>query len=223
MGYLRDIIEGIIIGLIIVVVAIIIFVMIGQYVNDYPKASTILDINSLQSGDLLSVSYNNQLGTFVSFWSRSFSSHPALVYRRSDTEIFIVEGAHYDGTKWKHVIVIPIKEWLEHNKKYLVAITKFKGPRITNDQMERGIAKISHLKLQSFKLSWIRFIQKSKPYTPPRENRYVCYEILMILLQELGIVKKLYSVSNNWPGDFCWGRLELEDGYSYEYPKLLNY
>lgn len=220
MGYRKDIIEGIIIGIIIVIIGIIIFVMIGQYVNDYPKINETLNTATLKTGDLLSVSYNNQLGTFISFWSRSAISHPAMVYRRSETEIYIVEAARYDE-KWKHVICIPLKEWLEFNKKYIVVITKFTGPTISNDAMERAITKISRYKLESFKVGWIRFIQDKKPYKDPESIKKVCYEIMIILLQELGIVKKLYNESAYWPADICWGRLDYEDGYKYKEPKLL--
>ena len=221
MGFWKEAIEGILIGLLIVGVAIILCVMKGQYVNDYPKENIKLDTKNLQTGDLLSVSYQNHLGVFISFWSSSVWSHPGMIYRRSDDEIFVIEGCRYKEKKWRGVIVMPITKWIELNRKHIVSLTKYQGPKIYNDQMERALGMLSHFKLQNFEVGWLRFIQDKKLYHSPKGQNKVCYEIMTILMQELGIVKKLYTYYSYWPGDIAWGNLDFEVGYGYLKPKLV--
>src|SRR5438132_3105197 len=144
MGFYKEAIEGILIGLLVILIAVILFVMKGQYVDDYPKENTKLDLEELHTGDLLSVSYRNHLGIFISFWSSSSWNHPALVYRRNDDEIFIIEGCRYDDKKWRGVIAMPIEKWIKLNKKHIVALSKYQGPKIYNDQVERALGIVSH-------------------------------------------------------------------------------
>lgn len=221
MSFQREAIEGILIGLLIVGIAIILFTMKGQIAHDYPTENTKLDLENLQTGDLLSVSYGNHLGIFITFWSSSHWSHPSMIYRRTDDEIFVVEACRYRDQKWRGVIVMPINKWIELNKKHIIALTKYQGPKIYNDQIERALGMVSNFRLQSFQASWLRFIQDKKLYHKPEGKHKVCYEIMIILMQELGIVKKLYTYYSYWPKDICWGNLDFEDGYSYLPPKLV--
>jgi hypothetical protein len=220
-----EILEMIIIAIIIVLIILLIVAIKGVIPNDYPKLNTSLDTANLRTGDILSVSYKNPFGVFVSFWSNGVWSHPGFIYKRSDTEIFVIEAAHYKrkGKKrWKGVFVIPLAEWLDFNKDQTIAITKMTGPKISNDEVEKAFSKISAYKLQKFTSSWIRLLKK-EPYDPAKlkTNQYVCYEILILLLQELGIVKKLYGPAAQWPSDIAWGRLDCEDEYKYGEPRLL--
>ena len=141
MDYRQQIIEGIAIGIIIVAIAIILFVMKGQVPNDYPETSTDINVDELQTGDIVSVSYRNHLGIFISFWSSSTWSHPGMIYKRSDKEIFVIEACRYDK-EWRGVIVIPIDKWIEFNKKNSLALTKISGPRICNEIVENALSKI---------------------------------------------------------------------------------
>ena len=144
-----------------------------------------------------------------------------MIYKRSDKEIFVIEACRYDK-EWRGVIVIPIDKWIEFNKKNILALTKISGPRICNDIVENALSKIVTYRLQSFGLNWTRFLWDKQPYQVPEGNRFVCYEILAILLQEMHIIKKTYSYSNYWPGHFCWGKLDLEETYKYGKPILLK-
>jgi hypothetical protein len=221
-----EIIEIFIIAGIILILIFLLFFIKGLIPNDYPKVSNPLDLKDLKTGDILSVSYKNSFGVFVSAWSNSVWSHPGMIYKCNDTEIFVIEAARYrkkSDNKWKGVFMIPLNTWLKFNEDHIISITKYSGKLISNNKVESAFLKIKGCKLQTFTPSWIRLLRKEE-YDPIKLEikDYVCYEILIRLLQELNVVRKKYLPSAYWPSDICWGRLDLEEGVEYSEPVLLN-
>jgi hypothetical protein len=190
-------------------------------VNDYPKIQKTPSELQFKTGDLLAVSYNNFFGSFVSAWSGLAWSHVSFVYVDSDSKVWVIEAARYK--KYRNVFTIPLEEWLIINKNHSIIYSSYNGPQISDSKLLRGYESIKNKKLDTANYKWRRFLSKSL-YNPDVYNseRFVCYELIIILLQRLNIVKKLYNPSAYWPGDIIYGRMDLEEGIRYLEPILIN-
>ena len=190
-------------------------------VSDYPRINN-WNINNIdfKTGDILSISYTHIFGSFITLWSGSTVSHPGIVYKNSDGEIFIFEGAYY-GEKWKGIFLIPIKEWLRLNGHHDIFYSKYYGIPIADHEIESVYKTVKGKGLESLRLNWIRLLKK-EPYEKIDRPRYVCYEMVVHVLQELKIVQKKYLPAAYWPSDICYGRLDYEPGHWHAGPVYLR-
>lgn len=190
-------------------------------VNDYPKITSMISEINFKTGDLLAVSYNNFFGSFVSAWSGLAWSHVSFVYVDLDSKIWIIEAARYK--KYKNVFMIPLEEWLDINKKHSICYSSYNGSNINDITLLKAYNSIRDKKLDRANYKWKRFLSKSL-YDPEVYNseRFVCYELIIILLQQLNIVTKKYNPSAYWPGDIIYGRIDLTKGVTYDSPVLIN-
>ena len=190
-------------------------------VNDYPEIQKSVSEIRFKTGDLLAVSYNNFFGSFVSAWSGLAWSHISFVYVDLDSQVWIIEAARYK--KYKNVFMIPLQEWLEINKRHSICYTGYNGPDISDSELLEAYKSIRNKKIESANYKWRRFLSKSV-YDPEvyKSERFVCYELIIILLQRLNIVMKKYNPSAYWPGDIIYGRMDLEPGVRYADPILIN-
>ena len=190
-------------------------------VNDYPKNEKLLTDIKFKTGDLLAVSYNNFFGSFVSAWSGLAWSHVSFVYVDSESKVWVIEAARYK--KYRNVFTIPFEEWFNINKNHSIIYNSYNGPIISDSKLLKCYESISNKKLDSANYKWHRFLSKSL-YDSEIYNseRFVCYELIIILLQNLNIVMKKYNPSAYWPGDIIYGRMDLESGVEYGTPTMIN-
>lgn len=220
-----SLIEWIIVIIGIIVVYFIIFLILYakvQTCNDYPIIKT-NNLNSFnfQNGDIISVGYLHPFGGFISVFSDSVVSHPGIIYKKSDNEIYVLEAASYTK-KYHDVMLIPLQEWLKFNKRHPIFYSKYVGPKISNEQIVQTYEKFKDVKLDSFNLDWIRLL-KVTPYQEVENRKYVCYEITILMLQQLNIVQKKYSGNSYWPKNITYGTLDYNENIKYLYPvQILN-
>ncbi len=189
--------------------------------NDYPIIIN-NNINNMNfnTGDMISVSYSHCFGSFVSAWSASVVSHPGIIYKKDDGSIYIVEAAFYNK-EYRHVVMVPLVKWLKFNKRHEIFYSKYSGPKISDNKMEQTFEKFKKYKLEKFNVGWIRLLKKTE-YIELNKPRYVCYEITIGMLQDLGIVKKKYAVNSYWPKHITYGELDYEDGIKYSSPLYIK-
>lgn len=204
----------------------LVFIIILLYlrvtvVYDYPETTPIPF--DLETGDILGVSYHNSLGCFITFWSKSAWSHTGMVYKDKEGKLFIAEAARYRNTDFQNVFLIPLDTWLSLNKKTTIAVSKYKGKKISDKHFHRAFNVIKDYKLDKFSYRWARLLL-TEDYTEDykQRERLTCNEILIMLLQEIGIVDKHRNPSSYWAADVVHGRLPFRKGYSYESPLLIQ-
>jgi len=217
--------------------------------SDYPKNKEKLNYENLKTGDILTCCYKSPIGYFISFWSNSVYSHTGIVYRRqSDNKLFVVEGANYnyelkkkkkkkldllnldftlndneeENIIYNNFFMIPIELWFKKNRKHILTLTQYQGPKISDEQIEKAFSTVKDKKLDYLTPEWRRLLRKEK-YSPHDRERYVCYEMTVHMLQEMGIVKKKYLPSAYWSKHIAEGKLDYEDGYKYSKPIILNH
>lgn len=203
---------------IVMMVLVVIFILIVLYRLNNSDGCKIIDSiesSKLDTGDLLFVSYDNSLGSFMRVWSKSRWSHVAMVYKSSNSEIFVMETANYPDKKG--VLFLPIGEWYRYNRKSEISTMKLNKPDIFNpDNVLKPFEYICNKRLDTFGISWLRLLGKKEYKKNNLEQNITCYEMVIHLLQEANIVKKKYSPSSYFPIDIIEGRIEYHKDFSYD-------
>jgi hypothetical protein len=223
-----EFIVWVIIQVIIVYLCIVLIVAAQVCItDDVPSLMKLSDPLDIRTGDILGIGYNNNpFAWFVTAWSSSVWTHTGLAWRDPDTnELYVFEAAHYGG-KYTGVFRIPYGTWLRINRRHKICHLRYRGNAF--DSIE-GVRKMSSIfktfeliKLDSLNWTWYRLLMK-RPYREESLQRhYVCYEITILLLQRLGIVRKQFTCSSYLPRDVIWRHLHMEPGHIYDNPVMVS-
>jgi hypothetical protein len=202
---------------IVIVLTILFLVLVSRILlaDDFPDQIEKFDISTIRTGDIIGAAYRKTHGYFVRFWSSSIWSHIGVAWRDPVTnELFILEGAFYKNPNYKGVVKVPIKEWVRFNRKEYMGITRinFEGNKnVDPNRMIEFFKNLQTFKLDTFNWRWYRLLFKT-PYNEDIQQHYTCYEISILLLQEMGIVSKKYKCSSYFPCDIMSGNIDLEPG-----------
>ncbi len=192
--------------------------------DDYPAHLEVLDVKSINTGDLLGVGYSSAFGSFTTFWSESVWSHVGIAWRSPETqELYVLESANYHEP-WTGVFRIPFHIWCNLNKRSLIGVTRLRSPdgqKVDSDRLLRTFNEYSSIPLDSFSLDWARFLV-NRPYTGQMMKAYTCYELVVSVLQKMDIMKKELACSSFFPRHLAKAEIPLESGYSYSAPIELN-
>jgi hypothetical protein len=198
-------------------------------VKDYPLTTSKLDYDSFKTGDIIGVSYTNPFGWFVTGWSNSIWSHIGVVWRDPNTNYpYVLEAANY-GKNYDGLITVPLNEWFRINKRNIIG---YMSINISPDS-EKMMTHFESLKkygLDTYNINWIRLIQKQlydsdkfdKPNCIDNKTRYVCYELSIMMLQNVGVVEKKLMPSSYFPRDIMYGKLPLINNYQYSSTVLID-
>lgn len=206
--------------LIVFIILLVCFLRIYNSGNTQQiKSKSFVNENSLNTGDLLFVRYNNPLGYFMRFWSGSPWTHMAMLYRKG-LDLYVMETANYRDKQG--VLFLPFEKWKKLNHKCEISVMKLTSPKEFNgDVVLKEFEKLTGRKLDTFGISWLRLLQ-SKKYQKLRDKENItCYEMIVHLLQESGIAKKNLTASSYFPSNIIDGNLNLEPGFKYSELKNL--
>jgi hypothetical protein len=203
-----------------VAIAIFFISIRTQVADDFPKIGKEFDPNEIKTGDLVSVGYRNPFGWFATLWTGSIWSHCGMAWRDPHNSVlYIIEAAHYPGG-WGGVFKIPFDLWIRFNQHGYMSYTPLDGKKSKNleKKIDRAFNKIKQKTLDSCSCNWARLLFKF-PYEPsPNQTSYTCYELIVKLLQEVGIVKKKYMPASYFPDDLVFGRLDMRHEYKFKDP-----
>jgi hypothetical protein len=203
---------------IILTLIFVIFIIRLLLAEDYPDKIEQLDLSNIQTGDIIGAAYQRSHGYFVSFWSASIWSHVGLAWRDPITQdLFVLEAAVYKDRRYRGILKVPILDWIRFNRKGYMGVTRLirtkNSPPIDPIKMIQIYQGLQKLEIDSFNWGWTRLLFKT-PYTPERMTHYTCYELTVLMLQEIGVVAKKYRSSSYFPGDIMSGNLDFVLGYS---------
>lgn len=212
-------------GVVILIVLCILFITTYHMfiANDFPTTIEVLNPNQLKTGDILTVGYRHGMGWFVTFWSRSVWSHTGVVWKDPKTgELFMLEAANYGGD-WNGVIKIPFRIWLKLNKGSDLCLNRIITDKpVDADKLHQAFLSIKDNKLDAFNPNWYRLLFKTPWVEETKPSARTCYELSIKMLQQAGIVQKKFMGSSYFPKDFVWGGLDLEPGFDYQAPVMLD-
>ncbi len=189
--------------------------------NDLPIETQIFDITSLKTGSIIGVNYSHIFGNFISSWFQTAWHHCGIVYKCPVTnEVYILEAANYD-TNYRGVFKIPITEWIRFNRKSHIGLARINKEVDPNILLHAFNKRASYMKLDSFNYKWHRLLYKTDYFEDDRE-KFTCYEIVITVLQDIGVIQKKYACSSYNPSNIMEGELDFCDGYSFDPPVLLD-
>ena len=190
--------------------------------HDLPKITEDIDIHTLRTGDVLGVGYTHPFGWFVKAWSGSVWSHTGIVWKNpEDGQVYVLEAAMYHEP-YRGVFKIPILDWIRINRKSYIGLARLKGPPIDPVKLIQVFEeRKKHVELEGYNWRWYRLLFKT-PFYEETRKRYTCYEIVVVLLQDIGVIKKLYTCSSYWPWHVMTGNIHTTKGYKFESAVLLD-
>jgi len=197
---------------------LLIIAMIHRYTTfDDPPEAIHIDKCDLKTGDILGVGYSNLAGMFTSSFSRSVWSHTGIVWIDPDSKItYILEGAHYPLKEYKGFIRIPFDIWYFYNSSFICGICKYNGPTLDPYKIICEFSKFEgKVKLEGFNPSWYRFLVNREHFDSKINKYYTCYEVTILLLQNLGIYKKEKLHSSYFPKHIMNNSIPCENGIFY--------
>lgn len=207
--------------LIIIIILSIVLILITNNDTQRYNQSKDIKISELNTGDLLFVRYNNQLGYFMRAVSGSVWTHTAMIYKDKNDNLYVMETANYPRSpkhkniKHKGVLFMSIQDWLIYNKHNNISVMKLETPEnYDKDTLLFNFDKINDKELDTFGPSWLRLMFKSEYKEEINEN-ITCYELIVYLLQQSDIAEKTYSASSYFPKDIIDGKLKLKNGFKY--------
>ena len=110
-----------VLSLILCLILVLLILLIFRLVST-EKSIKSKNVESLKSGDLVLVKYDNLLGKAVKLWSGSNWTHIGIIYIDPDTnQTYVLEAANYnDKSLPKGIIQIPLKTWQNLNQHYTI-------------------------------------------------------------------------------------------------------
>ena len=156
------------------------------------------------------------LSYIVISWSKSIWCHTGIAYRDISGKLWVLEAANY-AHPHRGVFRIPFETWTYINRSSHLGIIRYTGDIFPVKELEREFIRYEGVsELDTFNLTWMRFL-KTREYvdeTIPRD-KYTCYELTVMILQKIGVVKRELLCSSYTPGDVAWNRLPYQEGHSY--------
>jgi predicted KAP-like P-loop ATPase len=213
---------------IILVILIITLTIIRIFrCQDLPSSIEILDPKTLKNGDILSKGPGpiNLFSAFSMFFNPSVWYHNGIVVIINEKP-YIIEFTDrvYNGKRTSKLVFISYEEWVYHHgikDNNRTCINRLQGPLISADDLLKVYLKYKDCRSETFTFDWIRLIS-NKPYTGKIRKRYVCYELIIRILQDLNIVQKKKESSSYFASDIVNGKLDMEPEYQYSKPIEIN-
>jgi hypothetical protein len=175
----------------VVIILILCFIKIGtnKEINKYIHFESKDEILNLSSGDLVFVAYNNSLGKISKFWHGSKWTHVGMVYRDNQDEMFILEVAEYNTSKFdKGVTKIPVRSWLELNKYSEITYRKL-DLDLESEKLYSLYLKYKDKKLHKLGLNPKKFKKYLFPVGEDKEA-LSCNELVVKILEDLTFIPK---------------------------------
>jgi hypothetical protein len=216
----EDIIENIIIFFIIVIIVVVVILIIkGFLTSDYPETK-IIDLNqdTLKTGDIVIVGYNNVFGKIVKSLTSSVWTHSGVLWRDPKTNfLYVIELCVYKKLKIKGIAKVPFDIWIELNKKHNLGLLKYSGSiEVCSNKMDEIFKKYENIELDKFNYKWYRFLYTQNYKQEKERNIYTCFEFTIKLLQEVGVYKKNYLCSSYFPGDIGNNNIKTNLNFYYQ-------
>lgn len=186
---------------------------------DGPKDYKLLKPQKLRTGDLIGIAYDSMRGNLVKLFTGSAWTHLALILIFRD-EPYIVEVAHY-GLNSTGLIISPWSEFEKWNYGRIVAHRPYTGKTFPKKRLLNFLQSQTGIKMDMNVVSWLKSVIR-RSYSRCDKQYYYCSEFIAHTLQELNILQKKVLASSYQPWEFIYGKLDLEEGYSYGDSQLLE-
>jgi len=183
-----------------------------------------LHYDDIDTGDILLVSYSS-LNSMLNHSVIGLKFIHAAVCSREGSNLYVYELANYFDKK-VGFLKLPFSEWIKYNKNTLIMLNKL---YIQDDSLQKR--KNLSLKFNNFREKYItgrefdildffpRYLSPSRQYKEMDFNRenYACYEVVLSMLKESGIIENIMSTENYTTDDLVGMKsFDLNEKYNYD-------
>lgn len=206
----------------------VLYIILGSrliYTKDYRDLKqNYLHYDNINTGDLFLVSYSN-VDTITSNSMMGLKFTHASICSREGSNLYIYELANY-FEEITGFIKIPFSEWLKYNKNTLILHNKL---NIVNDNnIKRTYLSVmfndfrkKHMTSGVFNMVdfSLRYMNPEKQYSHLdfNEKNYACYEVVLSMMKDSGIIKDMKSTENYTTEDMIGMKnFNLRPAFSYE-------
>ena len=189
--------------------------------------------DDLNTGDMLFVHYD--IRYFLQSLTCPMFGHVCLCSKEG-SNTFIYEYSNYFEGKFYGFLKIPFSEWLKYNKNNSIFINKLKIENETeNDRYQmsqkfnlyrRNNVSYNLLNFKKYYLDYLNYSNKSEKdiNKPKRKNAIPCYQLIIHMLKDAGIIKNAhFNINNMKPDDMVYmNSFDLNPKFSYDEGYLAN-
>ena len=207
---------------IVIILLFTIFIIITRCLlsNDHYHIKGTIDINTLRTGDILSVSQKGyEIDTFIFF--ESIWRHSGIVFIK-DGKPYVIEVSGRSTKNKEGVNIFDLSTWFYIYKKRNILLTRlYGGNNISSNAIDQLYDKTKHVRRCRSYWNKRRLLQVN-PYCDKLNDSYDCYEYAVYLLQQLGIVKKVKLASSYSSKDVAFGILDTNLPYYYKVDREID-
>ena len=185
--------------LLVLVVIGFIFLTYRLYINGKPRTNTILDnvLDKVDTGDIFLVRYDSVYGKIVRVFAGTYWSHAGIILR-TKKHIYILEVARYTKKNKKALNIYTIDEWLQYNSNRYIGYLQYRYERPTPTQIFNLYKKFKDIKVNLNTVYWLNTLVKWS-YKYENKQKYFCTELIVKILQDLGMIEKKYMPCSYTP------------------------
>lgn len=155
--------------------------------KEIPISAAPVKQETIDNGSLVIVSYKSNLGKIVKYFTGSRFTHVTLCVTIQG-EKTIVEMGRYDNKKG--LCMWPLEEFLEKNSEREIVVRHYTG-KFPVDKLQRVLEELGDVEFESRLITWLKAIT-SRAWTRQTYTKFYCSQLIAYLLQEVGILEKLY-------------------------------
>jgi hypothetical protein len=199
------IVSELIIYIILLLVLLYFFI---QYRMKYPllpqenSEENDIDWTAVKTGDMLFLHYESIHAKLIKVFARSDWSHAALIYRKNDHDIYVIEMSNYKDIDMKGLCVVPLKQWLHLNSDRLCCYAEYVNSKpIDTNVIEELLEKYRKIELDMNLGNWLQSIVKIKHKGLNLKEKYFCSEFAATMLQELDLLDQTWVARSYTPLD----------------------
>jgi len=128
----------------------------------------------------------------------------------------------------KGIFVIPFEIWKSFNKHHPISCVPLETPKIWDRRkLILEFWEIQQSKLDEFGVGvsvWSKVLWKKKfeNQTSNEKQNITCFELIVKLLQNTNVAKKIYTPGSYYTGELADRKLELENGFTFGKPYIIS-
>jgi len=209
--------------IVLIIVLFILLFIVWKYLSmdnfDMTRINSRDWIKKVNTGDIIGVCYNSVPGRLVNLFSNSYWTHLSMVVKKEN--IYIFEVCYYKSFRGVHMILLD--EWLKKNSDFEISWISKRGKRIDYGDVEKIYEKLKQSDINLFVPSWLISLVKQKYEGNEAKDKYFCSEFIVMVMQELGVMRKIFRPCNYTPNEIMLSKIELEDDHLFDEPKIISF
>jgi hypothetical protein len=200
--------------IILIVIEIILIFLVLISVNSYRNrfkisSGNIKDIE-FKNCDLLSVCLPNINGKLVQLFTGSRITHLGMIVL-IEFKPHVLEVGYYHNYRGSRIL--PLNVWLSKYSDFELQYLKLKSSNPSTENIEKVYNMLTPCDIDMNVISWMKTLTKVKYNKLCIKNSYYCTEFIVMILQELGIMKKKYKSYCYTPRSLINLQREIEGKY----------